>query len=320
MSSSPVLWQNSGVSFKNVMKTSLLLLSAVLTFAAAAPSKADEPKLTGLQVYEKGKAALERGNLPVARQCFERLLKAKPDFELARIQLAQVAVAEREQAKIPRSLKAAKAGMVSRIEWGGATLDDAISTVAKQIEKASAAEKLTVSVTGPLPDAVSSRNISMNVSQVSMDQVLEALGYAGGVRISYTVDGINVKESSVESRGAWDAGNPKLPNMDVAAKKIIIDQIEMKDAPLADALNYLQRKAAEVSRGAVAPVFAVRHDLAPRGQVTLSLRNISLLDAVRSVCLVTEVEEKWFPWGAGIGNRQAPAAVTSPSKKEEAPK
>jgi hypothetical protein len=160
----------------------------------------------------------------------------------------------------------------------------------------------------------------MNVSQVSLDQVLEALGYAGGVRISYTAGGINVKESSVESRGAWDAGNPKLPNMDVAARKIVIDQIEMKDAPLADALNYLQRKAAEVSRGSVNPVFAVRHDLAPQGTVTLSLRNISLFDALRSVCLVTEVEEKWFPWGAGIGNRQAPAAVTSPSKKEEAPK
>ena len=302
----------------------LVVLSFALTGAPLSGGEPQtpsppQPQLTGIQIYEKGKAALDRGDLPLARKCFEQLLKAKPDFELGRIQLALVAQAEREDAKIPRSLKVAKAQALSRIEWSGATLGDALSMVAKQLEKAGASEKLAVNLTGHLPEAVSNRSITMNVSKAPFDQVLEALGIAGEVRISYTTDGIAVSESR-EGRGEWDAGNPKLPAMSAAAKKIIIDRIAMKDASVVEALEFLQRKAAEVSGGTVRPIFAIRHDFVSRDGVTLDLRNVSLHDAVRSVCLVAEIEEKWYPWGAGIGTRQVAATATGPSRKEETPK
>jgi len=306
---------------KTMFPAPLVLL--VLTLAGAPlspaggqqPAAPSEPKLTGIQIYEKGKKALERGDLPVARKCFEQLLKAKPDFELARIQLAQVAVAEREEAKIPRSLKVAKTGLSGRIEWNGASLSDSLSAMAKQIEKAGASEKLAVNVMGHLPEAVANRTISMSISNVPIDHVLQALGYAGGVRISYIPGGLAVSQST-ESGGEWDVGDPKKSDMGAAAKKVIIDKLSMKDATVSDALDFLQRKAAEVSGGTIKPIFTIRHDFVPRDAVTLDLRNVSVYDAMRSVCLVADVEERWYPWGAGIDNRKSAAGATSPTRNE----
>lgn len=303
------------------MKTSLPLLPVILSlaFAGVSRSMGEEAQPTGLQMYEKGKAALERGDLPLARRCFEHLLKVKPDLELARIQLAQVAQAEREQARIPKSLKSAKAQSVGRIEWDGVALSDAIATVAKQLEKAGASEKLVVNVGGHLPEAVGNRSVTMSVANVPFDHVLEALGYAGDVSISYTKDGIAAREVT-GARQEWDAGDPKSPRMSAGAKKIILDRFEMKEASVRDALDFLQKKAAEVSRGSFKPIFVLHHGFVPRNTVTLDLRGVSLYDAVRSVCLVAESEERWYPWGAGIGNRQAATAAPEPSRKEAAPK
>src|SRR6185503_19670554 len=89
------------------MKTPFVMLLAALGLTGAHPLLAADPprKETGEEMFERGRKALYKGDLPVARQCFEQLLKAKPEFELARIHLAQVAMAERELAKIPQSLK-----------------------------------------------------------------------------------------------------------------------------------------------------------------------------------------------------------------------
>ncbi len=282
------------------------------------PAGGQETKLTGTQVYEKGRAALNRGDLPEARKCFEMLLKAKPDFELARIQLAQVVLAEKEQAKIPQSLKVARKAVVNRIEWSGATLDEAVATAAKQLEKASGVENWTVTTTNQLPEKVSGRLVSLSVSGIPVDHLLEALGFAGGVRFSYTASGLAVKEETGGARAAWDAGNPKLPSMDEAAKKLVIDRLQFKEAKVEDALAFLQEKAATVSGGRLKPVFAARYDLAAGSTVTMDLRNISLYDALHSVCMVADMEERWFPWGAGIGNQTVPVPASAP--KGNAPK
>jgi len=310
-------WQKSAASFKNLMKTPHSALLAALSLMVPLITCAGSPApLTGLEVFEKGRAAYYRGDLPVARRCFQELLKAKPDFELAKIHLAQVAAAERELAKIPKSLKVARAGIIDRMEWDGGTVNDAIATVAREMERSGGGpEKWRVSIGGHLPAPVRDRSIHLSVSKISQDSVFEALGFAGGVQVSYTTEGIALRERG-ENRGVWDAGDLKLPGMEAAAKKLIFDRFVMQDASVSDALLYLQRKAAVLSAGSVRPLFVIRHDSVPRGDVSLDLRNVSLYDAVRSVCLVTDLEEKWFPWGAGIGNRQAAAAVTSPAAKD----
>ena len=299
------------------MKTTLLLLPLTVLLAAIPAVFAGEPG-SGMEVYNKGRAALERGDVVTARQCFEKLLRAKPDFDLARIQLAQVVVAERELAKIPQSLKAARKETVPRMELSGVSLEEAAAAVTRALERAGGgSEKWTVRLGGHLPEAVSQRSISLSASEASVDNVLVALGFAGGVQFSYTAEGLAVREAAGQARGKFDAGDPKAPDMSAAAKKIILDRIVFEDATLAEALLFLQRKSAELSGGRLKPLFVIRHDIAPRGAVTLDLRNVSLHDAVGAVCLMADIEAKWYPWGAGIGSRQAAAAVVDQIEEEE---
>lgn len=302
------------------MKTSLFLLSFALTCAVPSLSLAGE-QLTGMQVYRKGCAALEKGDVVTARQCFEQLLRAKPDFELARIQLAQVVVAERELAKIPKSLKVARREIVPRMEFSDTRLDEAAAAVTRALERAGGGgEKWTVGLAGHLPENVSKRSVSLSASGASVDHVLDALGYAGGVQFSYTAGGIAVRERTGQARGIYDTGDPKAPDLSAAAKKLVLQRLAFEEAGVGEALAYLQRKSAELSGGTLRPLFVIRYDIVPRGGVTLDLRNISLHDAVNSVCLMADLEAKWFPWGAGIASRQAAAAVASPAEKEETAK
>jgi hypothetical protein len=298
------------------MKTSLLILTLAVLLPLHIPSLAGEKSLTGMQVYEKGKAALDRGDLVTARQCFEQLLKAKPDFEMAKIQLAQVVVAERELAKIPKVMKVARVELLPRLTMNGMTLEEAATAVARSLEKAAGGAAGVVNVTcGTLPENVRGRTVSLSASQVKFDHVLDAIGYSTGVQISYTPQGLAVREET-GSRVQYDAGDPGEPDLSGAAGKIVIDRLALSEAELSDALAHLERKAADLSGGKVKPIFVVRHDAAPRSTVTLDLRNISLRDAVGAVSLMVDREVKWFPWGAGIGNRQAAAAVTGPAEKD----
>lgn len=262
----------------------------------------------GQGVFETGRAAWHRGDLVTARRCFEQVLRAKPDFELAKIHLAQVAAAERELAKIPKSLKLARTAVVERFAVEEATVAEAAAMLARCLERAGGgAEKWTVNFENQLPVALSERLLTFSAAGVTFDQALEALGTAAGVRFSYTAGGIAASAPAGE-RGVWDAGEPAQPGLDKAARGVMLHRLALADADAAEALAYLSRKAAEVSSGAVRPIFVMRHGSRPRQTVTLDLRNVSLYDAVRSVCLVADLEEVWFPWGAGIGSRQASAA------------
>lgn len=293
------------------MKASFAILSLAALLPLQLQSLAGENPLTGVQVYEKGKAALDGGDLVTARRCFEQLLKAQPGFELAKIQLAQVVVAERELAKIPKVFKVARTEVLAKVEFNEATLAEAVADVARRLEKAGAG---AVNVASGLPEAVSGRPVTLSAAHATCDQVLEAIGYASGVQFNYTAQGLSLRLET-GARQQFDAGDPKLPAFSDAGKKIVLDRISFAEASLPEALAYLQRKAAEVSAGKAHPVFVIRQDAAPRSAVTLDLRNVSLHDAMATVCLVTDLEVKWFPWGAGIGNRQAAAAVTGADTK-----
>ena len=302
------------------MKTSLLHLTLALTLTAA-PAVFGAGQLTGMQVYNKGLAALEKGDLVTARQSFEQLLKAKPDFELARIQLAQVVVAERELARIPQSLKVAHREVLPQMELHEVPFEEAAAAVTRSLERAGGgSEKWNVNLGAHLPDPIRKRSVSLSASGATVDDILEALGYAGGVQFSYTATGLAVREAAGQPRGKYDAGKPKASGLSGAAGKLVIERFAMEEATVAEALTYLQRKSVELSGGTLKPLFVIRHDIVPRGGVTLDLRNISLRDAVNSVCLMADLEVKWFPWGAGIGSRQAAAAVAGPAEKEETAK
>lgn len=227
-------------------------------------------------------------------------------------------VAERELAKIPPSLTVARRETVPQLALSDISLEDAAAAVTRALERAGGgSEKWRVSLGGQLPESIGRRSVALNASGARVDDILEALGYAGGVQFAYTVEGLAVREATGRMRGKFDAGDPKAPDMSAAAQKLILDRFVLEQATLNDALDYLQRKSAELSGGSLRPLFVIRHDIVPRGGVTLNLRNVSLHDAIGSVCLMADLEAKWFPWGAGIGSRQAAAAVAVPADKEE---
>jgi tetratricopeptide (TPR) repeat protein len=265
---------------------------------------------TGPAVYEKGRQALAKGDLATARQCFERLLAADPNFLLAKAQLAQVAVAEKELARIPATLKLARKTSPGGFSVEKAALDETLTLFRRKLETAGGGEKvLPINLTGVLPQDVAGRAISLKAKDATFDHLLQAIGYAGGVSFSYLPNGIAV---STGGSAEFPAGNAKEPTLRAAARKLNIGQLTMNEADVSEALAYLQLRAEKASNGQVKPFFVIRHDSTPRRGVTLDLRNVSLEEAVRAVCLVADCEETWFPWGAGIGNAQPKAANPGP--------
>jgi hypothetical protein len=291
---------------------------AAVTFAAISlcvlPSAAAE---SGAEVYEKGRRALEKGDLVTARQCFEKLLAANPNFDLALAQLAQVAVLEKKLARIPVTLKTARAQRIDAFAVHQASLEETIRFFCRKLEQTGGAKPLTVNVTGVLPEAVNERPVTINAREATYDHVLQAVGFAADVSFSYLSDGIAV----ATERGAaeFPAGNAKEPTLQAAAAKLDMGRLELHDADVSEAFTNLAARAAKVGGGQVKPFFVIRHDCTPRRGVTLDLRNVSLEEAVRAVCLVADLEETWFPWGAGIGNPRPKAVEPVAVEKAETP-
>jgi hypothetical protein len=274
---------------------------------------------TGPAVYEKGRQALMKGDLVTARQCFERLLAADPNFLLAKAQLAQVAVAEKELARIPDTLKFARVARSGTFAAEKAQIDDAVALFRRRMEAAAAesGKKLTVNLAGVLPEAISGRTISLSARDATYDHLLQAIGYAGGVSFSYLPGGLAV--SAERGAAEFPAGNAKEPTLQAAARKLNIGNLTLHEADVSEALAYLQLRAEKASNGQMKPFFVIRHDSMPQRGVTLDLRSVSLEEALRSVCLVADCEETWFPWGAGIGNAQPKAATSVPGDTGAAP-
>ncbi len=75
-------------------------IAALLGPVGAEPIRED---LTN--VYEAGRTAFNKGDLAAAKTAFTKVLKAKPDFDLAIIYMAQIRHAEEKWAARPRSQK-----------------------------------------------------------------------------------------------------------------------------------------------------------------------------------------------------------------------
>src|SRR5689334_1425644 len=149
---------------------------------------------------------------------------------MAKIQLAQVVVAERELAKIPKAMKVARVEVIPRLELNEVPLEEAVTTVARMLEKSAGGASGVVNVTcGTLPGAVRGRSVSLSASQAKFDDVLEAIGYSTGVQISYTVQGLALREET-GSRVKYDAGDPKQGNLSAAAGKVVIERLALAEA------------------------------------------------------------------------------------------
>ena len=165
---------------------------------------------------------------------------------------------------------------------------------------------MPVELAGVLPREILDRSLTLHARDATYDQLLQAIGIAGGVYFSYVKGGIAV---STESGKEFAAGNAGEPSIQADARKLIIGRLQLNDANVSEVLAYLETRAAQAGNGRLKPFFVIRHDCTPRRGVTLDVRNVSLEEAVRAVCLVADLEETWFPWGAGIGNPRTNSAA-----------
>ena len=288
-------------SFVPLLGTVLALAALSVSVMAAPP----ERKLSPRDEYERGRAAYHRGDLVTARGCFEKVLKAVPDFELAKVHLAQVAAAERELAKVPRSLKVSRATPSGRVRWEGVPVADALEATRRLVEKAAG---VPVGLRQQLPADLLQREVVIQMSDGTIDDLLEALAWAGGFRISHETEGLAALPAG--PTGKWDAGTAERPTAEAAARKLVLQRLEVQDATLEEALAFLRLKLREGAGDGPVPTIILRADVAAAGKtVTMDLRNISLAEALRMAAMLAgDLEVRWFPWGAGLEPKAATAA------------
>jgi hypothetical protein len=296
-----------------VMKsTSLTLMAALLgpVFLLTGTAGAESGKEDLTKVYEAGRQAFHRGDLARAKTAFTRVLQAKPDFDLAKIYMAQIRHAEAQWEARPRSQKIAEKAQVRKVALTGVTLADALEVVRRELEKAGGGEAAgRIALITQLPPEVLERPVSLTVAELPMMDFVEAVGFAGDVRIAWHAEGLSVTPSG----GMADRPDPRAAEAAVQRIKTnaaarIIPHLKMEELPASEAWARLLPWTGPAG----VPLIVVRQP-SPEMKVTLDLRQIPLSEAIRSVAMVCAQEVTWHPWGAGVSVKPAVAAA-APSR------
>ncbi len=275
----------------------VLLLSGP---AVAADGKEDLPA-----VYEAGRAAFNRGDLAKAKVAFQRVLKAKPDFDLARIYMAQIRVAEEKWAARPRSQKIAETAVVASTDMSETTLANALEVVRREVERAGSGPTAgPIQLVMDLPPARLEQPVSLSARGLPMKSFIEAVAYAGGVGITWHEKGLSVTSTPVPPSGTDKATLAAIQKMKQTAAAKIIPRLHFEDVALDDALVWLRRQT-DPANG---PLIVEREPL-PNASITLELRNISVAEALRLVAMQANVDLDWQPWGVGIRVKDAEPAI-----------
>ncbi len=290
-----------------VMKsTSLTLMAAllgpVLIFAGTAGAESGQEDLT--KVYEAGRQAFHRGDHLKAKAAFAKVLRAKPDFDLAKIYMAQIRHAEAQWEARPNSRKLAEKIQMRQVLLTGVTLADALEVIRRELEKAGGAGAAgNVALITQLPPEVLDRPVSLVVPDLPMLDFVEAVGFAGGVRIAWHAGGFSVTLPGDAAGRPDPPQQAALQRMKTRAAATILPRLKMDRLQPAEAWARLRHLA-----GPGAPLIVVREPM-PDTPVTLDLRQIPLGEAMRSVALVCGQEVVWQAWGAGVTVKPAVAAT-----------
>jgi hypothetical protein len=287
----------------------LLLLAALLgpvfplaTLTAAEPVREDLTK-----VYEAGRNAFNKGDYVKAKAAFAKVLKAKPDFDLAIIYMAQIRTAEAKWEARPRAQKIAEKSSIATMTLSKVSLADALEVVRREVEKAGGGPQAgSIALLTDLPAEVVEREVDLSVSKVSMQHFADIVGFAGGVHLAWHQQGISVTANAPILQ-ADDPAVAATKAMQQAARDKILPQLKMEGASVAEALAWLNQ---QMSPGA-GPLIIGREPLSRR-PITLDLRHIPLTEALNSIALVSGMEVSWHPWGAGLSPKTELASATTP--------
>lgn len=275
------------------------LAGPVLLFSASGTAEAAPGD--GMEIYKAGKTAFYKGDYVTAKTAFAKLLKADPDFLEGKIYMKQIRLAEEKWAARPRTQKISETARMGRVEFWEIPLSDALELVRREVEKAGANTPNAgpVVLLTDLPAGVLSRTVSLAVKDVPMQWWVDAVGYAGGVRIAWDQKGISVT-AAADSPGPDAATAAAIRSMRERAESRILPRVSLEKVSVADALVWLGRQTAEPSKG---PLIVSRAGIPQAATVSLDLRHVTLSDAIRSVALVADLEVDWEIWGAGMRSK-----------------
>ena len=296
----------------SVMKINVLPCLAALfgpvfmlsTLTAAEPGKEDLGK-----VYEAGRQAFNKGDLTTARIAFLKVLKAKPDFDLANIYMAQIRSAEAKWEARPRSLKIAETAPSVTLTLSEVSVSDALELVRRELEKAGggpAAGKITL--LARLPEDSANRIVDLSVKDMPMIDFIDAVAFAGDLNIAWHAEGLLVNPDA-SSLVPEPAAEVQIKRMKQLAKDTIIPTIKFSNLSTAEAWTRLGRLA---STSGAAGFHMIVREPSPESVVNLDLRQIPLSEAIRLLGLVCGTQVAWQPWGAGIYSNHSLASVGPP--------
>lgn len=295
--------------------TSLPLLAAlagpVLFLSSLPAARAAEQSL--MDVYKSGRAAFNKGDLVTAKAAFTKLLKADPNFEIGKIYMAQIRYAEAQWEARPRALKIVEKARIASIKVGEIPLSDALELVRREVEKAGTGPTAgPIAMRMDLPAEVLERPVSLSVQDVSMQSWIEAVAYAGGVRIAITQQGLSVTVPPVPLDPNDKTAVAAMQKMRQRAQDQVLARMSMDHTTLPDALAWLQQQA-DKTQGQ-SPLIVSRAGI-PATTVTLDLRNVPLSEAIRTLAILADLDVEWCAWGAGLrpkSNDPGPAAAPAP--------
>ena len=272
--------------------------------------KADPVKEDLTAVYEAGRRAFNKGDLATAKTAFSKVLRAKPDFDLAQIYMAQIRHAEAQWEARPRSQKIAEKAQVASVAFHDVALSDALEVVRREVEKAGAGPTAgPIELMTDLSAEALAQPISLSVEKIPMQDFIEMVAFAGGVKIAWHPGGLSVTTGTTTETALDPARASAQKKMKESAQAQVIPSLHFEGTSLADSLAWLQAKA-DPSRG---PRLLLRSPANPT-KINLNLRNTSIPDALRSLAIIADLEVTWHPWGAGLAPKPALAASDSAPK------
>ena len=279
------------------------LMGPVILFTNLAVAEPPREDLT--KVYEAGRAAFNKGDLTQAKTAFAKVLKAKPDFDLAVIYMAQIRHVEARWEARPRSQKIAEKTIVAAVDFKAVTLEDALEVVRRELEKSGGGPSAgKIEVLTDLPASALDRPVSLSVRKLPMRHFADAVAFAGNVRIAWHPKGFSVTDFA-GSGGVPEAGEvTALEAMRETGRTTVIPSIQLSDASVEEAIHWLQGQVGP------SPLLVLRGPVHP-GKVTLQLRNSSLADALNSIAMVADMKVTWHSWGAGLASKSALAVITA---------
>jgi len=274
------------------------LLGPVMAFTGMAGAEQGKEDLT--KVYEAGRTAFNKGDLAKAKLAFIKVLRAKPDFDLAQIYMAQIRHAEAQWAARPRSQKIAEEARVAVVDFKAVTLGDALEVVRRELEKAGGGPGAgTIELLTDLSVGMLERPVSFSVRNLPMMDFVDTVAFAGEVRIAWHPKGISVTASQPVPDKMEPVTAAAVKAMREAAQAQVIPLIQFDNTSLAGAIQWLQGQAAPD----MGPLIVLRGPVNPT-KVNFELRNSSIPDALRSIAIVADLEVTWHPWGAGLAPKQ----------------